>query len=974
MRAIFDISDEKYSSLRRDLDVLYSSYCDKMQTDWREFKQKLNDFSETRLNEDLIQNRYSSLFGDGDPVSLEGCRAFIQGYIRKKIDLPPGSELVISDDDFHNSRWGAYRKYLKEKKGFSKETIAVIRETAEYALLLHGQPNNIDQNEIVKGLAVGNVQSGKTANYAGVMSVAADNGFNVIVVLSGVMTNLREQTENRLKQELTDIDKACPEDLGTDQAWQFVSGAELADPARVEIQIAINIPKVAVILKNATRLRYFKRWLDQLVVNSQTPIKMLVIDDECDQAGLDMNAYRDDADATAVHSGILDILYHDPSMPPLRRPTQQAYAPNSQSRVAHTTYIGYTATPYASVLHQGPFDADGNVKRNLYPKDFILSLLQPKSSPYWSPSVFFGEEAGDPINPCVNTFDALEWSRVQYWLEQRVPDELRDQLPEGVTEEELMQAPKSFKEAVAWFVASLAVLRSKGTPRVVSMLIHNSHLINNSELLGRRLNELYPTLTTDDIRLVYEQQRQRVTREVFSAHWREYNLPDDADLPSWAQIQRHVKTILDLGLRACNNDISARYEPTSGLTLAIDTCRSKNIFEDREKDSMRLRYPSPDEQNALTEAQGFVVIGGNTLSRGLTIEGLVSTWFARPVGTGDTLMQMGRWFGYRMGYELLPRLWLSESTTKEFQYLSQMETSLHESIDENMLFSFRNASSIGPMIRFHPSSSMMPTARNRMRGATRSLTWLSQSPQTLYFDTALETLNHNWSTLEGFIQTLSQREYEGPNQTWPSKHNIVWHDVPLGLIDQEFFGQLKLSEKESPKSLTHSAIESIKSWMNRLVDDSEVKTAMESWTIALISNDPSSPNIQSCDLGGFQVGLHTRRAVGYNGEPLEKGRLYIKALRSPIDLFADDANGELDRDSIERDQQVSPSLELRKSLYQNDRVPPMLLIYPLNGKVEGRSEERIGYDLGQNLVGLSIIFPSINTTLDENMYTVKLRA
>lgn len=79
-------------------------------------------------------------------------------------------------------------------------------------------------------------------------------------------------------------------------------------------------------------------------------------------------------------------------------------------------------------------------------------------------------------------------------------------------------------------------------------------------------------------------------------------------------------------------------------------------------------------------APAFIVIGGATLSRGLTIEGLISTFFLRSVGQADTLMQMGRWFGYRKKYELLPRLWITDKTRQQFAFLATLDQELRDEI------------------------------------------------------------------------------------------------------------------------------------------------------------------------------------------------------------------------------------------------------------------------------------------------------
>ena len=114
----------------------------------------------------------------------------------------------------------------------------------------------------------------------------------------------------------------------------------------------------------------------------------------------------------------------------------------------------------------------------------------------------------------------------------------------------------------------------------------------------------------------------------------------------------------------------------TGLHLVIDNCSKNGVTSDTEH--IRLSYPDPDTQPYPTPAPAFIVVGGSTLSRGLTIEGLVSTFFLRASCQADTLMQMGRWFGYRRNYELLPRIWMTSDTIDKFRFLSELEADLRE--------------------------------------------------------------------------------------------------------------------------------------------------------------------------------------------------------------------------------------------------------------------------------------------------------
>ena len=130
---------------------------------------------------------------------------------------------------------------------------------------------------------------------------------------------------------------------------------------------------------------------------------------------------------------------------------------------------------------------------------------------------------------------------------------------------------------------------------------------------------------------------------------------------------------------------------------------------------MRLAYP--EKSSGLDFSTAFIVIGGATLSRGLTIEGLISTYFLRSTKQADTLMQMGRWFGYRRGYELLQRIWLTENAVRQFEFLADMDSELRENIYRMELFN-KKPKDYAVVIKQSPAVNLIRiTSENRMQSA-----------------------------------------------------------------------------------------------------------------------------------------------------------------------------------------------------------------------------------------------------------------
>ncbi len=194
-----------------------------------------------------------------------------------------------------------------------------------------------------------------------------------------------------------------------------------------------------------------------------------------------------------------------------------------------------------------------------------------------------------------------------------------------------------------------------------------------------------------------------------------------------------------------------RLEYHDGLHLCIDNCANNRITEDLEH--IRLAYPDPKLPNYPAPTPAFIVIGGSTLSRGLTIEGLVSTYFLRATLQVDTLLQMGRFFGYRKGYEMLPRIWVTKDTEAKFKFMATLEEELREDI-ETYILEGMDANEYGPKIKNSPKLTWLRiTAKNRMQSAEEiDLDFSGTSSQTILFDDDVASQRKNIEVTECFFK------------------------------------------------------------------------------------------------------------------------------------------------------------------------------------------------------------------------------
>ena len=248
--------------------------------------------------------------------------------------------------------WPDLESYI-ERRGWDRPTIDSIDQASTKILSYLPHPGAGQFN--TKGLVLGYVQSGKTANYTAVMAKAADVNYKLFIILSGLHNNLRSQTQRRLQRELVNLN---PEDWYTltsiDRDFRQIGNATAFLSARSGQKV------LCVVKKNASVLRRLRSWLSGASEEALRDCPVLVVDDEADQASV--NTARNLEYRSTINNLIVEIL---------------GFLPKS-------AYVGYTATPFANVL------IDPSSIEDLYPRDFIVDL--PKPDNYFGPEKIFGRE------------------------------------------------------------------------------------------------------------------------------------------------------------------------------------------------------------------------------------------------------------------------------------------------------------------------------------------------------------------------------------------------------------------------------------------------------------------------------------------------------------------------------------------------------------------------------------------------------
>lgn len=627
-----------------------------------------------------------------------------------------GFEAKIPESD--SSSWRRYVHYLREEKEWLPDSIENLKHDI-LAILRETSPATVNpktqQSEPRKGLVIGNVQSGKTSNFAGLMALAGDNTYNMFVVLSGTIENLRQQTVRRLTEALT----YQPLSTHTTPAlnWRHIErpAAQIAHFDRLtNLQFNANQRYFTVVLKNATRIQHLLDWLGKTEAQLAN-IKMIVIDDEADQASINTNKIEDE-DPTKINGLISKLI--------------------TLSGPRAINYIGYTATPYANVLNEGPGP------QSLYPEHFIYSL--PVGPDYFGPRRLFGYD------------NETESTRPLGMMRSIEPEHL--EAIKKIHNKPGCELPPSLQSSLFWFLLAASVARVHGYKKPVTMMIHTSHLTGHHESLASALETWLKSATAQkeaalvQLEEMYLAEAKKLTCAAFREIMPDYPY-EVVEMPSFEDIrdilekdflnQEQIMRIMMDGQGAISYH--------RGLHLCIDN--SKAGGKPGDGIHMRLIYPEPE--NAPDYNPAFIVIGGNTLSRGITLEGLVSSYFLRTSTTQyDTLMQMGRWFGYRKGYELLPRVWLTENSRANFRFLVAVEESLRAEIKKYNILG-KTPRDFGPAVRLHPDNAMRITARNRMQGIEPAeVDFTGIHNQTTYFKNDKDWLEKNSKAAIAFINDI----------------------------------------------------------------------------------------------------------------------------------------------------------------------------------------------------------------------------
>ncbi|WP_084479315.1 Z1 domain-containing protein [Nesterenkonia sp. AN1] len=592
-------------------------------------------------------------------------------------DYSPWIKERWAQDSSDWSFWNTYKRLLQVEDRPSK-MIRTLEDDVKNILDLAGDPT-VEGQWHRQGLVMGDVQSGKTSNFIGLMNMAADAGFGLFIVVGGHTEDLRSQTQERVDdgfigrrsfdidtrnqshQQLRGVGKIRRRNQsvisGTTVESDFVAKSDRTQLG--DLDSSVTAPVVLVVKKNSRILEKVAAWLKTAAGGGTLSTPLMFIDDESDYASVNTNK-KDQEEATAVNRAIRSIL-----------DTSQ-----------RTSYIGFTATPFANVLINP--DAEGD----LFPHHFIYSLYAPSN--YLGAQTYFGEDSSEK------------------YARNDVKDAEKAFPFRHKSTHKVSELPGSLEQAIDAFIIACAVTDIETGARAP-----RSMLVNVSRF--REVQSQVHKLVEDHLAAVVSVIRNMTPESI-------------EGLEGPVLLQRlHKSWLREYSTTGCTwADIA------SVLPDAVEAIETELVNGDTAKQRAQSAEVRARSQNDL--GRRSIAVGGTILSRGLTLDGLVISYFYQRTQLSDTLLQMGRWFGYRDAYKSLVRIWLPLEVMNWFLFTADALAEIRRDVSV-MRQARMTPREFGLKIQKHPEA-LKVTAANKMRHADKAIVDLSFDRQSVETTTA----------------------------------------------------------------------------------------------------------------------------------------------------------------------------------------------------------------------------------------------
>ena len=632
-----------------------------------------------------------------------------------------------------NFFWERYYRYLKELGSIDDKSINLLHEKTLPDIMncLYNPKEEFDGKRLKRGLIIGDVQSGKTATYSGLICKAADAGYKVVILLAGITESLRQQTQERIDEGIVGytirkVDKQIREGrvgVGKDNKQRrassfttcvkdFVKGSNLISTTLSEHNSLV----LFVVKKNVSVLTKLHDWLKNQNIDVRTNSinhPMLLIDDEADNASV--NTKKDNTDPTKTNAIIRKIC----------------------NLFQTANYVGFTATPFANVFID-PDSVDSMKNADLFPEHFIYTLPTP-SSYIGADKIFNKDEKYYRNLRFITDIEEPDYTSDEYKEDTKVNI---DELNSGTfyyrhTKEWDGILPDSLKESIYCYYIANVVRDLRGhvtKPR--SMLINMSRFVKVQSVIKEYVEKIQDNF----IRTIKYNFDENSAKNVHLSLYKELE-------QLWNKHFYNVTDIIFADVIKKKHLLSAIYD------IEADIPKMEIIVVNGSSAS-KLDYKS-------NQSLRVIAIGGLALSRGLTLEGLLVSYFYRNTATFDVLMQMGRWFGYRPHYDDLFQIWTSQASVTWYREIAIAAAELKADI-KKMFEQHLTPKDFGIKVRDY-CDELQITANNKMRTAYELLmmeSYYGNICDTPYLSVKAEHNKDNWEQVKSFAEFLFKEGYK----------------------------------------------------------------------------------------------------------------------------------------------------------------------------------------------------------------------
>jgi hypothetical protein len=775
-----------------------------------------------------------------------------------------------------------------------------------------------------RGMVVGHVQSGKTSNYVGLINKATDAGYKVIIVIAGTISSLRRQTQERIDEGYTGIsssDFILKKEGNTVGVGKYKVNSSIypltssyyfkgdeGDLGSKTSKIPIrNNPVVFVIKKNKGILEHLINWFSKdeniKIIDGQPKlmgVPALIIDDEADAASV--NASKDINDIKTINKLLRTLL----------------------NVFDQNTFIGYTATPYANLFIPQEFNEELKtvvkgkeylIGDDLFPKDFIINIKSAKN--YIGAAKVFGLE--DPITGVINEpldvfrritdYDPPFFTTINKYN--------KDDLPEYL--------PESLELAIKSFILTCTIRRLRGHDKKHnSMLVHVALYVKWIDrvalLVNEKVREFKNKVESNDPEFIQE------LKELFENDFNPTTTTTLENLDySDIRIKNHLWEDVQLELKNAISKFDVRSVHGTRSTTNLEYHNIEEIDYGRYENGLSV-----------------IAVGGSRLARGITLEGLSVSYYLRTTKMYDSLMQMGRWFGYRPGYVDLCRLFTTEQIYEWFNHITMATEEMRNDFDE-MTVTHQKPKDFRLKVRNHHGLMTVTSVAKLFWAKNITISFSGSNPQTYLLLKDKRSVLNNFNSFTTLFKKLGK-----PTDLIEKRKKIRY--VLYKDVDIEFLNEFLINYKINIPSINNEVI-------TEYIKQQKSKNTIKEWNICIVSNTDSEVYLYD-QVQGKTPNKESKKSKPAKSYSLELGNDLIELSCSVRNQTEAHELYKITKNQIDDtvDRQVD-LLDNRGGTIKERRAAEkkgLLLLYAL----DNRGSSNIDFDVP--IVGYSLHFPGIN--------------